>query len=622
MIMLPQIVDIDGDGLNDIVVTALQFDQSQPAGQLAVKMMWYHHIRPPSPIACTNIEVVPQCGYDRTTADAAHRFPGVCANVSSAEKLSQRQCACSVGRAGTFDRSAPNLGCEQCEPGRTASIPGQTACSECAAGRFASEFGAPFCVGRCPAGSYSTETGLSSSDDCAPCPQGRYSAETGVAASGCAGKCDVGKRGTKSGAVDFTSCEDCPTGHVAITGKSSCTECERGRLPDTYSVYCKACPDFTFLSPDGKCAHCPENGVKCLGGKYELERGAWYARAGASNSRCAQATNGSVATDMTEGSAIHACFNSESCRVCEPDKMSFECAIEKGYFGPLCGSCDADNVNGKGVFTRSGTVCLRCWPLWLSWLAFIGVACGVFIAMLYLVDKHDFGVELGQYDACVQKMAISHIQMLGVLGIFRAQGTRVFNELVSRPSEVVGGSFTSMLPIKCALESQLYGPFLLNMLLPLLGLGVAALLLIPKTLIERKKRAMRAKLPMPSFQGRGPIPDTLAVCKVLRKPMDKQRRAEWHAPFLPSQRFSGVAVFVLFTLYPTLVASIASMFKCTDPIESKTFLVADLTVECFRGFHVGAVCVACVGAVVYAAGIPIAVAFVTYMKAFRLLSPS
>ena len=47
--------------------------------------------------------------------------------------------------------------------------------------------------------------------------------------------------------------------------------------------------------------------------------------------------------------------------------------------------------------------------------------------------------------------------MLGVLGIFKAKGTATFNEFVNRPAEIVGGSFTSVLPIKCTLGSQAYG---------------------------------------------------------------------------------------------------------------------------------------------------------------------
>ena len=47
--------------------------------------------------------------------------------------------------------------------------------------------------------------------------------------------------------------------------------------------------------------------------------------------------------------------------------------------------------------------------------------------------------------------------MLGVLGIFKAKGTATFNKFVNRPAEIVGGSFTSVLPIKCTLGSQAYG---------------------------------------------------------------------------------------------------------------------------------------------------------------------
>jgi hypothetical protein len=65
----------------------------------------------------------------------------------------------------------------------------------------------------------------------------------------------------------------------------------------------------------------------------------------------------------------------------------------------------------------------------------------------------------GDYSSVVNKILISHLQMLGVLGIFKAKGTAIFNEVVNRPAEIVGGSFTSVLPIKCALGSQVYGAF-------------------------------------------------------------------------------------------------------------------------------------------------------------------
>jgi len=204
--------------------------------------------------------------------------------------------------------------------------------------------------------------------------------------------------------------------------------------------------------------------------------------------------------------------------------------------------------------------------------------------------------------------------MLGVLGIFKAKGTQLFNEIVSRPSEVVGGSLTSVLPIKCALKSQIYGPFLLNMALPFILLAIAGLLLIPKTLGEMLIRQRRKGREVPTWKGKWRLPRRVAVLTWLREPMDKQDIALWHDKFHPKQRLAGVAVFILFTVYPTLVASIASLYNCTTQINGYEYLVVDLTVTCYEGMHLLFLAFASVGALVYAIGIPITIAFVTAMK--------
>ena len=88
----------------------------------------------------------------------------------------------------------------------------------------------------------------------------------------------------------------------------------------------------------------------------------------------------------------------------------------------------------------------------------------------------------------------------------------------------------------------------------------------------------------------------------------------WRAPFVWSGRLAGVAVFALFSLYPTLVASIASVFNCTAAIHGRRYLLADLTVVCYEGGHIALVFFACIGGAVYAVGIPVAVAIVTVLK--------
>ena len=66
--------------------------------------------------------------------------------------------------------------------------------------------------------------------------------------------------------------------------------------------------------------------------------------------------------------------------------------------------------------------------------------------------------------------------------------------------------------------------------------------------------------------------------------------------------------------YPNLVKSIASVFSCSDVIGGERYLLADLTVVCYAGWHVFFLICAALGAAVYAIGIPVAVAAAT---AFR-----
>ena len=120
----------------------------------------------------------------------------------------------------------------------------------------------------------------------------------------------------------------------------------------------------------------------------------------------------------------------------------------------ICGECDRDNVNGHGFFTRSGRVCAQCWADWENWLAFLAIGLVLLLGVGYLVAVHSFAAAPGEYGATVQKIGFSHLQvcgvkivmqrapkrrspfslsplfifqMLGVLGIFKAKGTAIFN---------------------------------------------------------------------------------------------------------------------------------------------------------------------------------------------------
>jgi hypothetical protein len=299
-----------------------------------------------------------------------------------------------------------------------------------------------------------------------------------------------------------------------------------------------------------------------------------------------------------------------------PEAESLSCNSKKGYFGPLCGACDRDNDRGGGFFTRSGALCAQCWDDVGSYFAVLGLIVLLLIGMCHLVLRHSFNRAVGDYSATVQKIAMSHLQMLGVLGIFKARGTKVFNEVLSRPAEVLGGSLTSMLPVKCAMKSQIYGPFIMNMAAPPILVSIAVLMIIPMKLWEDREHASRKEgETAPVFKGSLYIPRRLARYTFCRAPMFPEDIEEWNNKFSGRQRLAGVTVFILFTLYPTLVGSIASLYNCSSKIEGVIYLVADFTVVCYDRRHMVFVALATVGAVVYSLGIPIAVAVVTAMKA-------
>ena len=212
-------------------------------------------------------------------------------------------------------------------------------------------------------------------------------------------------------------------------------------------------------------------------------------------------------------------------------------------------------------------------------------------------------------------MTLSHIQMLGVLGIFKAKGTATFNRIAGRPAEIAGGSFTSVLPIKCTLGSQAYGPFLLNMLLPILIPTLVVIFLVPMKIVEdliRGRRRKRGKVP--TFQGKWGLRKWMAPFKFCRRAITPNEVKAYLLPFEVVNRFAGVMVFVLFTIYPTLVSSVTSMMNCTAPIHGVRYLVADLEKTCYDSWHSGFLAIASFFAIVYCVGIPLAIGFAIVFK--------
>ena len=290
-------------------------------------------------------------------------------------------------------------------------------------------------------------------------------------------------------------------------------------------------------------------------------------------------------------------------------------------------------------------------------------------------------------------------QMVGVLGIFKARGTKVFNDIIGKASTVGGGSPTSILPIKCLLSTNkyIYGPFLVNMALPVVSAVLIAAILIPTTLAKRmheqhvektakKRKAAREAAALGGARAtpfvpppHEPIVDLgglcnkiptkialalkccrkaasneyivnaerkangmrrhpprsraclsfdsstlygiphalLMACKCCRVDTTESEQNAWRAAaavhaqrphFAPHRRFIAVMVLVMYSLFPTLVASTTSIFNCTDAIGGKYYLLIDLSVMCYEGYHLLYLAAAVVSIVVYCIGTPVALA--------------
>lgn len=110
----------------------------------------------------------------------------------------------------------------------------------------------------------------------------------------------------------------------------------------------------------------------------------------------------------------------------------------------------------------------------------------------------------------------------------------------------------------------------------------------------------------------------LMACACCRKPTTEKERSFWRASeavrkqrtkFKPQRRFVAVMVLVMYSLFPTLVASSTSIFICSDAIGGKHYLMADLTVVCYEGWHIVYLAAASTSLIVYCLGTPVVLAF-------------
>jgi hypothetical protein len=136
---------------------------------------------------------------------------------------------------------------------------------------------------------------------------------------------------------------------------------------------------------------------------------------------------------------------------------------------------------------------------------------------------------------------------------------------------------------------------------------------IAKLVDKLVKKRQRGR-PAPTFKGMAGLPRQLVPFTFMRRPMTAGDKRAYSAPLDPMPRLVATLVFTLFSLYPTLVSSIAKIVNCSDPVGGTRYLHADMSVTCYEGWHLVYLGGAALCFVVYCIGIPVLIFVVTILK--------
>eukprot|EP00949_MAST-11_sp_MAST-11-sp1_P004008 g4008.t1 len=427
--------------------------------------------------------------------------------------------------------------CVKCEPGRFNDVEGHYACKRCPDGQFSTPASPSMCQD-CEAGKYQT------GPTCVDCPEGY------VALSG-SSRCRACPPG-KSSRGSLTTCMGCPAGKAqSIFGRSSCTNCG----PREYS------------SPDGiQCQECPRVGATCNGFTLEVHRGFWF------DNRYGDELNRSV--------QLYPCINSAACRpTINNVTKGWRIVCATGHRGRLCGECGTSSDRGNGTqsisqpsvaWVRSGEMCTECFSHSTNVLLTTFVMLLLFAGLIFLILYQDFDQK--QKRMIVLRQLLSHSQMLGAFGMYKARGPSVFRQLVGWV-KTAGGAVIGFFPLVCATRLSFYGQFTMQMLMPVTVLPVIALF---TKLLFRKPVAVNVQEEDSNGDAQGWWP-----------------------------RAQALMVFVYFCMYPSLVQQIFLIMHCTDPVEGVRYLTEDLSIPCDDDAHKLIVGTSILCGVIYCLGFPL-----------------
>ncbi|CAN0050348.1 unnamed protein product [Ectocarpus sp. 6 AP-2014] len=182
--------------------------------------------------------------------------------------------ACPSGSVASDGFGAISVAACSCPAGRYLDEAAET-CTDCQAGSYKTAVGndVSLCV-PCPEGTYSPQTGGTSSDVCIPCEAGTYSETSGAGSSSTCLPCPSGTFSAKTGLFEAELCGSCPAGYYSedeagATSMDVCLPCSSGKYSSepgaSSSRACEPCPDgFSSLGGSHECETLLANSRKWL----------------------------------------------------------------------------------------------------------------------------------------------------------------------------------------------------------------------------------------------------------------------------------------------------------------------------------------------------------------------
>jgi len=393
------------------------------------------------------------------------------------------------------------------------------------------------------------------------------------------------------------------------------------------------CEEGSFGFPQtSQCHKCPQN-AECSRSEVQVMNGNWRPSA--------------------ISFSFYPCMDSDSC-------TNGTCGA--GYMGPRCGVC----APGYG---RTANTCAKCPETYLNYLALgflILLGSLVIYALIYSSASSAGGTR--DHLPILIKMATNHLQVSSQMGGFGTKFPALLHSIFQFQSSASGVVSPNVGALDCEFGLSYYGKFWMMMSLPIVILSILAVSLFVHFIMVSFKQWRHARR---NYQGgevvasreeqvardieltgldpsKGEYNRSRGIRKfrqAVRKVISKLREAKYsdddfynnlkaslnsrYYKYIESNKrvklYLMSIMVVLFLVYPTLVRECVKLFQCEDfdfghdtdhQTVRKTFLIADLSINCASGQYKDYKVYAAAFVAFYGVGIPLFSCFLVKLVAW------